>query len=169
VVGGDFAFAGNYSRNGVARFNPDASLDLSFLHYGGGANDSVRALIVQSDQRVVLGGLFTSVAGLNLNYLARLNFDGTVDSGFNIVAGADNPVYALAECFIGGNRKIMVGGSFSSFNQSSYNHIVRLNDNGTVDPSFQLGSGANGIIYAIAVSPTNTLNGGKILIGGSFS
>lgn len=169
VVGGDFAFAGNYSRDGVARFKPDASLDLSFLHYGGGANDSVRSLIVQSDQRVVLGGLFTSLAGLNLNYLARLNFDGTVDGGFNIVAGADNPVYALAECFIGVNRKILVGGSFSSFNQLSYNHIVRLNDNGTVDGGFQLGSGANGIIYAIAVYPTNTLNGGKILIGGSFS
>ena len=169
VVGGDFAFAGNYSRNGVARFNPDASLDLTFLHLGGGANDSVRALIVQSDQRVVLGGLFTSIGGLNQNYLARLNFDGTVDSGFNVLAGADNPIYALAECFISGNRRILVGGSFSSFNQLPYNHIVRLNDNGSVDATFQQGSGANGIIYAIAVYPTNTLNAGKILIGGAFS
>ena len=117
VVGGDFTFAGDYSRNSLARFNPDASLDLTFLHNGGGANDSVRALVVQSDQRTVVGGVFTSIGGLNLNYLARLNFDGTVDGGFNPGAGADNPVYALAECFIGSDRKILVGGAFASFNQ----------------------------------------------------
>jgi uncharacterized delta-60 repeat protein/uncharacterized repeat protein (TIGR01451 family) len=169
VVGGDFTLAGDYSRYGVARFMPDATLDLTFLHYGGGANDSVRTLIAQSDQRVVIGGWFTKVAGNNLNYLARLNFDGTVDSSFNVQAGADNPVYALAETFISGNRKIVVGGSFSSFNQQTFNHIVRLNDDGSVDASFQPGSGANGIIYAVAVYPTNTLNAGKILIGGTFS
>ena len=168
VVGGDFTFAGDYSRNGVARFLPDASLDQTFLHLGGGANDSIRTLIVQSDQRIVIGGLFTSVAGNNLNYLARLNFDGTVDTGFNVLAGADNPVYAVAETFISGNRKIVVGGSFSSFNQQTFNHVVRLNDNGSVDGSFNPGLGADGIVYAVAVYPTNALNGGKILIGGTF-
>ncbi len=169
VVGGDFTFAGDYSRNGVARFLPNADLDQTFLHLGGGANDSVRALVVQSDQRIVIGGWFTKVAGLNLNYIARLNFDGTVDGSFNVIAGADNPVYALAETFVNGNRKIVVGGSFSSFNQLPYNHIVRLNDNGSVDAGFQPGVGANGDVYAVAVYPTNTLHGGKVLIGGSFS
>ena len=169
VVGGDFTFAGDYSRNSLARFKPDASLDLAFLHDGGGANDSIRTLVVQSDQRTIIGGLFTSIGGYNLKYLARLNFDGTVDSGFNPGAVADNPVYALAECFIGGSRKILAGGAFASFNQLQYNHIVRLNDNGSVDASFQPNMGASDSVYAIAVYPNDTLNGGKILIGGSFT
>jgi uncharacterized repeat protein (TIGR01451 family)/uncharacterized delta-60 repeat protein len=169
VVGGDFAFAGDYSRNGLARFKPDATLDLTFLHDGGGANDSVRTLMVQSDQRTVIGGWFTSVGGYNLKYLARLNFDGTVDSGFTPGAGADNPVYAVAESFVGGARKLLVGGAFASFNQLPFNHIVRLNDDGSVDAGFQPTSGASDTVYAIAVYPTNTLNGGKILIGGAFT
>jgi uncharacterized delta-60 repeat protein/uncharacterized repeat protein (TIGR01451 family) len=169
VVGGDFTFAGDYSRNGLARFNPDATLDLTFLHNGGGASDSVRTLIIQSDERTVVGGSFTSIGGLNLNYLARLNFDGSVDGAFNPGSGADNPVYALAECFIGSNRKLMVGGAFASFNQVACNHIIRLNNDGTVDAGFQPGLGASDVVYAIAVYPTNTLNGGKILIGGAFT
>ncbi len=169
VVGGDFTFAGDYSRNSVARFETNSSLDLTFLHDGGGANDSVRTLIVQSDQRTVLGGWFTSIGGVHLNYLARLNFDGTVDGGFNPGSGADNPVYALAECFIRGSRKLLVGGAFGSFNQLPFNHVVRLNNDGTVDAGFQPGMGASSNVYAIAVYPTNTLNGGKILIGGAFT
>ena len=169
VVGGDFTFAGDYSRNGLARFNTNATLDLTFLHNGGGANYSVRTLIVQSDERVLLGGQFTSIGGYNLNYIARLNFDGTVDGGFNPGSGADNPVYALAESFINGNRKLLVGGAFASFNQVSLNHIARLNNDGSVDASFQPGTGASDAVYAIAVYPTNMLYGGDILIGGAFT
>ncbi len=169
VVGGDFTFAGDYSRYGVARFNADGSLDLNFLRYGGGVNDSVRALLVQTDQRVLLGGWFTSLGGVSRNYLARLNTDGSLDTSFNPGAGADNPVLALAEQFLDGQRKLLLGGSFTSFNFTPCARIVRLNDDGTVDPAFQPGLGADGAIHALAVYPADMLHGGKILIAGDFT
>jgi len=44
-----------------------------------------------------------------------------------------------------------------------------LNDDGTLDASFAPGLGADGIVYAIAVYPTNSIYAGKVLIGGAFT
>jgi hypothetical protein len=61
--------------------------------------------------------------------------------------------------------KIVIGGSFSTFNGQSNKRIVRLNTNGSQDSSFNSGSGfSNGTVRSIVIQ-TN----GKMLVGGSFS
>ena len=97
--------------------------------------------------------------------------DGSLDTSFDTGAGADGVVYALAETFIGGARKIYVGGAFSHiYNWSIASPgIARLNDDGTLDASFAPGLGADGTVYAIAVYPTNSIYAGKVLIGGAFT
>ena len=51
-------------------------------------NGPVRAILVQPDGRIIIGGLFTSVKGANAtsnyNYIARLNSDGSTDTGRNV-------------------------------------------------------------------------------------
>jgi hypothetical protein len=53
---------------------------------------------------------------------------------------------------------------YSSYNDIPVNKIARLNSNGSLDDSFEIGSGANNFVYTIALQPD-----GKILIGGGFT
>src|SRR5207249_2746834 len=53
-------------------------VDLSF-DPGSGVNNVVRTVAVQSDDKVLMGGDFTTVKGLARNRIARLNADGTAD------------------------------------------------------------------------------------------
>ncbi len=167
VIGGEFGMVNQVVHSRIARLNPyDASLDNDFWATLDG---TVRTLVSQTDDRILVGGDFTNVNGVVRNRITRLSYDGTLDTSFNPGAGADSSVYALAETFIRGARKIMIGGSFTVVNSLPRNCLARLNDDGSVDTAFDPGLGANGTVYALAVYPTNTLHGGKIVIGGSFT
>src|SRR5262249_52695211 len=102
--------------------------------------------------------------------IARLNYNGALDSLFNPGAGADNTVFALAETFVGdGTRRLFVGGAFLNFKGVSRPGIARLNDDGNVDSSWNPGLGANGTVFAIMPYPTNSVRSGQVLIGGDFT
>lgn len=167
VVGGDFTQADGVPRRRIARLNANGTLDASFSLPSStmGVDASVRAVVVQSDGRIVIGGQFTNCNSFVNRHIARLNQDGALDSLFNVGAGADNTVFALAETFAGGARKIIVGGSFATLNGTTFHGIGRLNDNGAADTSFNPGGlGANAEVYAVAVQTD-----GKIVIGGNFT
>ncbi|MFM9006926.1 MAG: delta-60 repeat domain-containing protein, partial [Flavobacteriales bacterium] len=66
--------------------------------------------------------------------------DGTLDAGFNPGTGADNIIYATA---LQTDGKIIIGGQFTSYNGTTRNSIARLNADGTLDASFNPGTGAN--------------------------
>jgi uncharacterized delta-60 repeat protein len=170
IAGGNFTTVNGQPENHVARLNPDGTLDSSGFLFGlSGANGAVRALVNQSDDRVVIGGAFSQVNGVVRNGIARLMLDGSLDSSFNPGSGADSTVYALGQTFVGGANKIYVGGAFTTYNSSPSPGIARLNDDGTVDTSFAAGTGANGAVFALAVYPTNSPFAGKVLIGGAFT
>lgn len=160
VAAGDFAAFNQVSRARVARLQMDGSLDSTF-DPAEGPNDSVRAMLAQEDGKILLGGLFTTYRGINRNYIARVNTDGTLDSLFTPGAGADNPVYGLVQQPDG---RIMVGGDFASFNGINRGRIARLLSNGKVDTSFDPGAGLNGPVYAVALQAD-----GKIIVGGRFT
>lgn len=166
LAGGDFTLADGVARNRIARLNTDFTLDTSFSSVltNAGADSSVLTIVCQTDRRILVGGQFTNFNGIAQNYVARLNADGTLDSTFNPGSSADSPVYAAAETFVGPDRKLLLGGPFLHFNGLPENYLVRLNDNGFVDGTFQTGSGPNGTVFAIALQPDS-----KILIGGDFT
>ena len=83
VVGGDFTLANGLPRYRIARFNSDGTRGsrlLASLVDTWGANDSVRAIALQADGRILVGGLFTNFNSLVMNHVARLNSDGSLDS-----------------------------------------------------------------------------------------
>ena len=167
VVGGNFTMADGVIRNRIARLNSDGTLDAGFSLPSSsyGANDTVRAVAIQNDGRILMGGSFTNVNGEARGRVARLNADGTVDNLFNPGSGADNPVYAVAQSFVGGVSKVWVGGSFATVAGDTFNGIARLNSDGTPDTTFNVGGvGANNTVYAIAIQAD-----GKVLIGGDFT
>ncbi|MCX6902479.1 MAG: hypothetical protein NTW03_03140 [Verrucomicrobia bacterium] len=74
LIGGDFSTYGGKSRNHVARLNSNGAVDL-FFDPGTGPNSVVRALVVQPDTAVIIGGDFTSVNSIARNHIARLHGD----------------------------------------------------------------------------------------------
>jgi uncharacterized delta-60 repeat protein len=84
LIGGYFNTVNNTPRSGIARLNPDGSLDTSFQNGMAGANSpSVLSLVLQPDGKVLIGGGFTAINGVTRYRIARLNANGSVDSLFH--------------------------------------------------------------------------------------
>lgn len=64
VVGGVFTSVNSSSsRFHLARLFSDGSLDTTFFNTGNGVSSTVWSLVVQTDNRIVIGGDFTSING----------------------------------------------------------------------------------------------------------
>lgn len=160
IVGGDFKLLNNTACNKLGRLNADGTIDLSF-NLASGFNNTVNGIKIQSDGKIIVVGNFTSYNGIQKNRIVRLNVDGTLDTTFNIGSGANNSVYAA---ILQADGKILVVGAFSSFNGNLKNRVVRLNVDGTVDSTFNIGTGANNSINSCVVQADS-----KILIAGDFT
>lgn len=171
LVGGSFTIVGSAIRH-LARFSAAGVLDRS---YDLALDGSVAALGRQSDGRIVLGGAFTSVAGATRTYLARLNADGTPDTGYAPPA-LNGTVAALA---IQSDDAAVLGGSFTSVeiddgsgddddgdgtttDDTGRKYLARFKADGTLDTTYD--PTANGPVTTLLRLPD-----GSMLAGGSFS
>ena len=167
LAGGDFTLVNYVSRQRLVRLlGEDGSVDPTF---NAAANGSVRSLAVQEDGSILLAGAFTAVNGVVRNHIARLKSNGVLDTAFDPGYGTDHPVFAMAAATVGSERKIVLGGAFTLVNGFTRKGVAVLNNDGSVDAAFDPGTGANGVVYAVAVYPTNTTHAGKILVGGDFA
>jgi uncharacterized delta-60 repeat protein len=162
LVGGSFnTFDGNYSGSSLARLNADGSIDTGF-DIGTGFSGGVLSIVLQPDGGILVGGGFNSFDDdYSNNRLVRLNADGSIDTGFDIGTGFNNLVYSIALQPDGG---ILTGGFFTQFDGNAANRLVRLNADGSLDESFDIGTGFSGGVLSIVLQPD-----GKILVGGSFN
>ena len=161
VIGGDFTSVHSTMRYRVARLNVDGSVDGTF-NSSNAVPAAVNAVGVQSDGKVVVGGIFTMIAGVPRNYVARLNADGTVDNTFNPSTAINGQVNALA---VQSDGKVIIGGQFSTVFGLTRNRIARLQADASVDQNFQNGlTGASGTVRAVVL-----LASGKVLLGGDFA
>lgn len=162
IAGGDFTTYNNISTRKIARINSDGSLDASFnIGTGFEITDKVYAIALQNDGKILVGGNFSSYNGISVNHIIRINANGTRDNSFNVGTGFNNPVRDIK---IQADGKILVGGDFTSFNNTPINRLIRLNADGTRDNTFSIGSGFNGEVYTIAIQPD-----GKAVVGGLFT
>lgn len=164
VIGGSFTSYDGMPRNRIARLNADGSIDTSF-DIGNGANSNVRSISLQNDDKIIIGGWFTQINGINRNYIARLNPDGSLDTGFNPGSGANNWVEV---CTIQPDGKIIIGGLFTQFAGSARKGIARLNIDGSIDQTFNPGNGLNGNGVSTALAIASTADN-KLLVGGQFT
>lgn len=162
LVAGNFTtYNGSTGVGRIIRLLPDGSRDNSF-NVGLGADAIIETILIQPDGKILAAGRFNSFNGNTFARLVRLNSDGSIDSGFNIGDGFDKNVYAIA---LQSDQKIIIGGSFLSYNKVSQKRILRLNSNGNLDITFDSGIGFNkGEVRSILVQPDD-----RILVGGTFS
>lgn len=163
IIGGGFPAYNGTTVNGIARLNPDGTLDNTF-NAGTGFSSIlpppwVRSIAIQEDGKIVVGGGFTVFNGTAIAGVCRLNADGSLDNSFSPGSGPNNIVEAVAMQTDG---KIIAGGVFGSFNGVSTGSLVRLNSDGSLDNSFS--TATSGDILRLAIQPD-----GKLLAsGGNF-
>lgn len=161
LIGGSFTAFNGVTKNRLVRVNNDGSLDTSF-QIGVGFNlGMVKAIAIQNDGKILVGGYFSSYNGINKNSIIRLNSNGTIDTSFISGTGINNQVESIS---IQNDGKIIVAGWFTNYNGTAVSNIIRLNSNGSIDSTFSTGTGINGMVYV-----TTLQSNGKILVGGDFS
>ncbi len=153
LIGGLFTSVGGASLSHIARLTPSGTVDAAFTP-GPGANDVVDAIVLQEDQRIVVGGSFTLASGVTRNRLTRLNSDGTVDPAINFGLGADNFVSAIV---IQADDKLVVAGAFTTFDGQSSPHIARVFGRTTAGQGYIEFTAANYPVNENAGSATITL------------
>jgi uncharacterized delta-60 repeat protein len=116
--------------------------------------EPVRAVALQADGKVLIGGAFQIGPRSGI---ARLLPNGALDEPFQPTT--DGTVTAITPLASG---KILIGGSFQHVNGQLRPGLARLNPDGTLDAAFD--AGVSGGIYVIRVQPD-----GAILIGGWFT
>jgi uncharacterized delta-60 repeat protein len=173
LIGGGFDEIQGESRNCIARLNSDGTLDREFLAGLVGIESawlppSVTSIVVEESGKILIGGSFNRVHGVDRNNIARLNSDGSLDRGFldglNGAVGLDS--YALVKAIaVQTDGKVLIGGSFTIVNGAVRTNLARLNPDGTLDTNF-LGnvSGPDGNVDTILVDSL-----GGVLIGGRFT
>ncbi|MEZ4103575.1 MAG: delta-60 repeat domain-containing protein [Candidatus Paceibacterota bacterium] len=153
------------TRKGLVRMNTDGSFD-STLNIGTGFNATTWGIGLQSDGKIVVSGQFSSFNGTARATVARVNSDGSIDSGFDVGTGptVSYPVNVKFQP----DGKIILVGHFTGFNGYSRDGIVRLNSDGSVDTTFNPGTGFNTagtrVVKSSFVQPD-----GKILVWGEFT
>ena len=171
MVGGYFNAYQGVNQKNLIRLNADGSKDTSFNTGSGFVrryddSDSVNAIVVQPDGKIIIGSDTTEYQRVVSRYLIRLNANGTIDTSFNIGTGFDAPVLSVA---LQSDGKLIVGGKFKNYQGVSQNYLVRLNSDGSKDSSFNIGTGF-GSLYTIGdVQSIVVQSDGKIIVGGKFS
>ncbi len=170
IVGGTFSVVGSTIQH-LARFSRTGKLDAGFNPAPDG---SVTALARQGDGKIVVGGAFTTMAGVARPYLARLNTDGSADADF--APPALNA--AVAAVVIQTDGGIVAGGSFTSVEVNDGQNDDDDADGSTTDDTGRhylarfLGTGALDTTYDPkadgAVSALLLLPDGRLVAGGSF-
>src|SRR3954452_20237725 len=163
-MGGYFNTVIGTNRPGIARLNPDGSLDGSF-NPGTGPNAQVHSVALQADGKVVIGGEFSAINGTNRNSVARLNANGSLDLSFNPGTGVGYPFW-IASVAVQPDGKVFIGGSFETVDGTNRHGIARLNANGSLEGSFDPGGTIGD--YPNRVGSIVLQSDGKVLIGVSY-
>jgi uncharacterized delta-60 repeat protein len=121
-------------------------------------DDDLQATIaVQADGKILIGGPFTSVAGVSRPHLARLHPDGSLDLSFNPA-----PNDQVRSITVQPDGRILVTGLFTEIAGEERLRLARLHEDGSVDDSFT--AQASNRVDALHLLPN-----GQMLVGGEFT
>jgi uncharacterized delta-60 repeat protein len=176
IVGGVFRNWNGQSANSIIRLNANGTRDFTFStnigtgpsggtgSYFGLTSQYVRTLVVQSDNKILVGGDFDNWSGTKVGYIVRLNSDGSRETSFtaNNSPGANQPIIKIS--LLSDSTIVMIG-SFTNFQNTAY-YIAKLNSSGTINTTFfnNIGSAFNNIPYDMAINASD-----EIIVLGPFT
>ncbi|MGL5019234.1 MAG: hypothetical protein ACRDBP_13950, partial [Luteolibacter sp.] len=141
----------------VQRLLVNGSQDTTFAIANLGSTGEV--VTIQADGKILVGGEFLTVNGVARSRIARLNSNGSLDTGFLSPVGADSTVNSITEL---ANGKLAVGGAFKTYAGQNRTGLAVISATGALDASdAALGCGQ--------VRTTRRLADGGVVILGNFS
>jgi uncharacterized delta-60 repeat protein len=159
LVGGLFSTTDGTARTNLMQVSTNGVVDPSFpaapvltpLTIG-----FVRTLHPMLDGRIVVNYGY----GGSTNWILRLNSNGTTDGSF-ASPYADGAILAAA---VQPDGKVWIAGDFLNVNAQQRLKVARLNADGTLDSTYNPGSGTGTSVLTVTLQPD-----GKVLLGGAFS
>lgn len=152
---GKIIVVGGYSNNTgfIAKLNSDGTLDGGFtapsIVVDACCYDCfVKTVAVQSDNKIIIGGIFDLVDSNNAVSIARLSSTGAYDNTFAPSLRYPLQYYSnpddgdgfyypyVSKIKVQPDNKLIVAGDFNSYDESTRNYICRLTANGGLDSSF---------------------------------
>lgn len=182
--GGDFGFYNTATASRIIRITSTGSNDPTFNTYQSstqsGFNLGVRVIEVDrtggpNDGKIYVGGNFTTYKGITQKYICRLHPNGSIDNTFNIGNGPNNSVTKIV---ILPNGSLFISGLFTDYNGISKSYVCKLNEDGSIDNTFDTGTGFQYVglnDYTSSYSGTPQINNikydpvGKLYILGNFA
>ncbi len=155
---GDILVSGDAFRDGnfLKRFDSSGNLDSNFVSCSGTCPD--KKILVLPDNSFI----GVSPSGLYEGFF-RFDKDGNLDPQYGLDTG-DKFFGRIKTLATQEDGKILVGGDFNFFGDNALNKIARLNPDGSLDLTFNTGSGFDGSVNKIFA-----LSNGQILISGFFN
>lgn len=131
LLTGTFGQIQGPDRTGIARLNPDGSVDRSFQPIFTRPG-RVLTLATQFD-KVIVGGEFSRINGKFAGSVARLDADGILDPTFGtqVIAGTTLRIETQSD-----GRIVLLNDVVTS-GESFFTGLVRLQVNGALDPTFK--------------------------------
>jgi uncharacterized delta-60 repeat protein len=130
LVGGAFQTYQGDSANRIIRLNSDGTRDTTFDMGTGFDGYTIKAINVQSNGKIWVGGFFQNYQGVPASRIIVLNSDGSRDTAFDMGTGFNFPVYSNGA--IRPDDKLIIGGYFTEYNGSAAdtaNRIILLDPN----------------------------------------
>ena len=154
--------AGNRSTsaapNRLVRYNTNGSLDAVLTEL----DDWIEGLELLPDGKFIVVGFFHFVNDTFMRQVARINPNGSLDTTFYSGAGFFNGLY-VGDVAIQPDGKYIIGGDFQIFNDATRWRVARLNQDGSIDPTFNTSTPIAGNVSEVLLLPD-----GKIFFGGAF-
>lgn len=150
-----------YSQSGTIDTNFNAFSDPAHHIDLTGFNRDANEIIQLADGKILVAGQFTHFNNFRSNGIIRLLATGEVDTSFHSgLVEYSNVNTAVVQP----DGKIIIGGNFLLYDGVPRSKIARINNNGSLDTSFNPGAGFNGDVTALALDTNNS-----ILAGGNFT
>jgi hypothetical protein len=148
LIGGQFGCGADGLGAGLARLNPNGSLDRSY-DLGARWRGSAKTIVAAPAGKWLVGGVWTDAGGAIGAHLLRLDAQGELDG----VIRVEQPIQSWPLA-IEADGHLLAGGPT----------LVRISPEGVIDPRFTLRLGGSGDINALLIQAD-----GRILIGGDFN
>jgi uncharacterized delta-60 repeat protein len=132
-------------------------------NYNNSLDSWCTSITEQPDNKLILLGLFTTYKSQTYYRIIRIDQYSNIDTSFIVGTGFISNVPKVLN--LQSDGKMIIGGDFTTYSGVTSNKIIRLNSNGSVDNTFNVGTGFSGT----TVNSLQIQSNGKVIAAGNFT